>query len=105
MVDGKTQTVFSSTLKTDASKGDFKLNAELCDYLKAIQHKQKTMPRETKEYMDYVCVNAVGDLLKPDYITSKFKKLLKANEICLPYVFTICVIAVSVCLLMIAVSP
>ncbi len=36
------------------------------------------MPRKTK---DYVCVNAIGDLLKPDYITSKFKKLLKVNSL------------------------
>ena len=81
MVDGKTQTVISTTLKTEASESDFKLNAELCSYLKVLKEKQRTMPRETKEYMDYVCVNAVGDLLKPDYITSKFKKLLKANNL------------------------
>jgi integrase len=79
MVDGKTQTVISATLKTEASESDFKLNSDLCKYLKALKEKQRTIPRETKEYMDYVCVNAVGDLLKPDYITSKFKKLLKAN--------------------------
>ena len=81
MVDGKTQTVISSTLKTDASESDFKLNAELCSYLKALKDKQRTMPRETKAFMDYVCINAVGELLKPDYITSKFKKLLEANNL------------------------
>ncbi len=81
MVEGKTQTVISTTLKTDASESDFKLNADLCDYLKALKEKQRIMPRETKEYMDYVCVNAVGDLLKPDYITSKFRKLLKTNNL------------------------
>lgn len=81
MVDGKTQTVISSTLKTDASESDFKLNADLCDYLKVLKEKQRTMPRETKAFMDYVCINAVGELLKPDYITSKFKKLLEANNL------------------------
>lgn len=81
MVDGKTQTVISTTLKTDASESDFKLNLELCSYLKALKEKQLSMPRETKAYMDYVCVNAVGDLLKPDYITSKFRKLLETNHL------------------------
>ena len=31
--------------------------------------------------MDYLCIDAVGNLLKPDYITAKFRKLLKANNL------------------------
>ena len=31
--------------------------------------------------MDYVCVNAVGDLLKPDYVSSAFRDLIKANNL------------------------
>lgn len=80
MVNGKTQTIISKTLKTDASESDFKLNADLCDYLKSLKEKQSQYIRETKEFMDYVCINEVGDLLKPDYITSKFRKLLKAHN-------------------------
>lgn len=81
MVDGKTQTVISKTLKTEASESDFKLNTDLCDYLKALREKQSKIPRETKAYMDYLCIDAVGNLLKPDYITAKFRKLLKANNL------------------------
>lgn len=32
-----------------------------------------------KEYLDYVCVNEIGDLIKPHYVTESFPKLLKAN--------------------------
>ena len=81
MVDGKTQTVISKTLNTEASESDFKLNTDLCNYLKTLQEKQSKIPRETKAYMDYLCIDAVGNLLKPDYITAKFRKLLKANNL------------------------
>lgn len=32
-----------------------------------------------KDYTEYVCVNEVGDLIKPHYVTESFPKLLKAN--------------------------
>ena len=32
-----------------------------------------------KKYLDYVCVDAVGDILTPRYITSHFKVILKKN--------------------------
>ena len=32
-----------------------------------------------KDYIDYVCVNKIGDLIKPHYVTESFPKLLKAN--------------------------
>ena len=32
-----------------------------------------------KDYIDYVCVNEIGDLIKPHYVTESFPKLLKAN--------------------------
>ncbi|WP_455530605.1 tyrosine-type recombinase/integrase [Ruminococcus sp.] len=39
------------------------------------------MPHETKAYMDFVCVNAVGALITPDAITSQFRKLLDRNNL------------------------
>lgn len=77
-VDGRTKTVISNKMKTAASESVFFLNDDLSDYLKSVKANQDKYIRETKEYVDYVCVNEVGDLLKPDYITSKFNKLLKA---------------------------
>ena len=32
-----------------------------------------------REYLDYVCVNEIGDLIKPHYVTESFPKLLKAS--------------------------
>ena len=32
-----------------------------------------------KDYLDYVCVNEIGDLIKPHYVTTAFPDLLKAN--------------------------
>lgn len=32
-----------------------------------------------KAYSDYVCVDAMGNLLKPQYITEHFKVILKQN--------------------------
>ena len=32
-----------------------------------------------KEYLEYVCVNEIGDLIKPHYVTESFPKLLKAK--------------------------
>ena len=32
-----------------------------------------------KDYLDYICVNEIGDLIKPHYVTESFKKLLNAN--------------------------
>ena len=31
------------------------------------------------DYTDYVCVNGIGDLVKPHYVTESFPKLLKAS--------------------------
>ena len=32
-----------------------------------------------KDYVDYVCVNEIGDLIKPHYVTEQLPKLLEAN--------------------------
>ena len=32
-----------------------------------------------REYLEYVCVNEIGDLIKPHYVTESFPKLLKAK--------------------------
>ena len=33
----------------------------------------------SKDYLAYVCVNEIGDLIKPHYVTESFPKLLNAN--------------------------
>ena len=40
---------------------------------------QKIRTVDNKTYQGYVCVNEIGDLIKPNYVTAGFKKLLKDN--------------------------
>lgn len=35
--------------------------------------------QHSKEYSGYICVNEIGDLIKPNYVTEFFPKLLEAN--------------------------
>ncbi len=32
-----------------------------------------------RKYIEYVCVDAVGDILKPQYVTQHFKRILEKN--------------------------
>ena len=32
-----------------------------------------------RKYLDYVCVDAMGDILKPQYVTEHFKVILERN--------------------------
>ncbi len=47
------------------------------------QAEMKTVMRGaySKEYSEYVCVDAMGNLLKPQYITEHFKVILKSNHL------------------------
>ena len=49
--------------------------------LKEEQHENRRLCGRSyiRDYLDYVCVNEIGDLIKPHYVTERFPKLLKAN--------------------------
>lgn len=58
----------------------------LCDYtmaeLKRLRAEQERNRKRcgdcyNTEYLDFVCVNAMGDIIKPDYVSQTFAKLLK----------------------------
>ncbi|MCR5729421.1 MAG: tyrosine-type recombinase/integrase, partial [Ruminococcus sp.] len=68
-------------LKTESSERSFTMNDALYSYLKALKAEQDNMIRETNEYRDFLCVNAVGALITPDSITHHFIKLLDENEL------------------------
>ena len=68
--------ILKTMLKTDSSVRSFTMNDALYNYLRTLKAKQDIMPRETKAYMDFVCVNAVGMLITPDTVTAQFRKLL-----------------------------
>ena len=35
----------------------------------------------SQKYLDYVYVNELGELIKPDYITSRFKHIVTSNKL------------------------
>lgn len=80
VVDGKVTEVESDTLKSDTSNRTFMINEAVRNYLVNVRKRQEQMARITNRYIDYVCVNEIGELLKPDYVTHKFKELLETNN-------------------------
>lgn len=82
-VDGKFKAVESDKMKSKTSRRAYYFLGEEgkqhLDRLKRIKEKQDGYCRLSDEYKDFVCVNELGELLKPDYITSAFSKLLKKN--------------------------
>jgi len=56
---------------------------QLLLYTKKMQEYYMSVCKECyiKKYKDYVCVDELGNLRKPDYVSHKFKQLLKNNEL------------------------
>lgn len=84
-VDGKSTIVISDTTKTKSSRRTLPLVPFVRERLLLLKEEQEENRRlcgrsYKKEYMGYVCINEIGDLIKPHYVTESFQKLLKANE-------------------------
>lgn len=80
IVDGKVTEIESDTLKSETSNRTFMMNEAVRNYLENVRKQQEQYARRTDKYIDYVCVNEIGDRIKPDYITHKFKDLLAENN-------------------------
>ncbi len=83
-LDGKRVLVAADTTKTKSSMRTLPLVPFMRERLLALREEQKENRRlcgrsYIKDYVDYVCVNEIGDLIKPHYVTESFPKLLKAN--------------------------
>ena len=83
-LDGKHILVESDTTKTKSSMRTLPLVKPVRERLLALKQEQKENRRlcgrsYNKEYSEYICVNEVGDLIKPNYVTEFFPKLLEAN--------------------------
>lgn len=83
-LDGKRILVAADTTKTKSSMRTLPLVPSMRERLLALREEQKENRRlcgrsYIKDYVDYVCVNEIGDLIKPHYVTESFPKLLKAN--------------------------
>lgn len=83
-LDGKLVIVASDSTKTKSSMRTLPLVPFVKARLLALREEQTENRRlcgrsYIKEYQDYVCVNEIGDLIKPHYVTTSFRKLLDAN--------------------------
>lgn len=77
--DGRWTDTYDNTLKTNASYKTFPLNDAVCGYFKRLYEHNMKMISNFADSKEYICVNAVGERLKLDYITHKFTKLLAQN--------------------------
>ena len=83
-LDGKRILVASDTTKTKSSMRTLPLVPFMRERLLTLKEEQQENRRlcgrsYIKDYLEYVCVNEIGDLIKPHYVTESFPKLLKAK--------------------------
>jgi integrase len=84
--DNGTYTLYASnTLKNNTSYRTMPLDDSFYNYLVDLKAKQEENKKlygksYSKTYKDYVCVNDVGNLITPNYITKAFKRILEKNE-------------------------
>ena len=83
-LDGKCVIVAKDTTKTKSSRRTLPLVPYFHEKLlagKAQQERnQKLCGRSyNREFLEYICVDDIGDRFKPNYITSQFPKLLERN--------------------------
>ena len=76
------RSVYRTTGKTKSSLRSFPISKDIARYLLELKRRQKDNKRLAREsynekWLDFVCVNEVGDLINLDYISGAFPKLLK----------------------------
>ena len=81
-MDGKKQLVESDTTKTKSSQRTLPLVPLFREKLLALQQEQEENRRlcgrcYNKQYLEYICVDAMGNLLMPDYVSNSFKLILR----------------------------
>lgn len=83
-IDGKLTMVASDTTKTKSSMRTLPLVPFVRERLLALKEEHKENRRlcgrsYVKDYAGYVCVDEIGNLIKPHYVTMRFSKLLESN--------------------------
>ncbi len=83
-INGRIEIVESDTTKTKSSLRTLPLVPFVKERLLALKEEQEKNRQlcgrsYNKKYADYVCVNEVGNLIKPNYVSEFFPKLLEKN--------------------------
>lgn len=86
-LDGKCVIVAKDTTKTKSSRRTLPLVPYFHEKLLAVkaqqERNQKLCGRSyNREFLEYICVDDIGDRFKPNYITSQFPRLLERNGFC-----------------------
>jgi len=82
--NGKTVTVASDTTKTKSSMRTLPMVSQFRELLLRKKEEQAELRRVcgkcyNKEFLDYVCVNALGERIKPSYLTNSFPAFAVKN--------------------------
>lgn len=85
-IDGKHVEVAQDTTKTKSSMRTLPLVPAFKEKLEKLREEQKEYQRVCgkcydKRYLDYICVDEMGTLISPNYLTSAFSKLLEKNDL------------------------
>ena len=85
-LDGKRHTIAQDTTKTKSSMRTLPLVPAIRGKLLAVKEQQKVYidlcgTSYDKQYIGYICVNPMGGLIKPNYITQTFPELLAKNNL------------------------
>ena len=83
-IDGKKVQLAQDATKTKASMRTLPLVPQFKERLLALRDQQDEYRRVcgrcyNREYLDYVCVDEMGALLSPDYVSTSFSRVLKNN--------------------------
>ncbi len=85
-VNNKRQLIISDTTKNKSSRRTLPLVPFVREKLLSLKEKQEANKKlcgnsYNRTYIDYICVDTVGDIINPDYITQSFKDFLIKNDL------------------------
>ena len=85
-IDGKHVQIAQDTTKTKSSMRTLPLVPVFKEKLLTLKEKQKEYRRVcgkcyNKDYLEYICVDEMGTLISPHYLTASFPKLLEKNNL------------------------
>jgi len=84
-LDGKCKLDSSDNLKTKFRYRTMNLDETFYNFLTGLKEKQEANKKlfgssYNRSYKNYVCVNDVGNIIQPNYVTKAFKELLQKND-------------------------
>ncbi len=84
-IDGETKFIGEDKAKSDSSVRTYPLVGPVKEKLLQLKEQQEMYVKKfkrsyNKKYLDYICVDEMGELITPSYITSAFPTLLRNNN-------------------------